>query len=49
MIESKQKRFPDPLAAILEKAIQTWNHGDQESVRSQLTQAMQLAQELRHF
>ena len=49
LLDPKQKRLPDALTAVLENALQTWDTGDEESVLSQLTHAMELAQELRHF
>jgi predicted ATPase len=49
LLDPKQKRLPDALTAVLEKAIETWDAGNEQSTLSQLTQAMELAQELRHF
>jgi hypothetical protein len=49
LLAPEQKRLPDALTAALEKALQTWDAGDEERARNQLTQAMELAQELQHF
>ena len=49
LLDPKQKRLPDALTTVLNNAIQAWDAGDEESALSQLTHAIELAQELRHF
>jgi class 3 adenylate cyclase/tetratricopeptide (TPR) repeat protein len=46
LLEPSQQRLPDALIAVLEEVIKTWDCGESETARTNLNQAIELAQKL---
>ena len=49
LLEPTQQKLPDPLTALLEKAIQSWEEGETGTAYTYLGQAIELARELGCF